>query len=43
VPLEKPIKAPKPKPPPKKVYAEGEVPPKHNPWACGRCSSRNED
>lgn len=43
VPLEKPIKAPKPKPPPKKVYAEGEVPPKHDPRACGRCSSRNED
>lgn len=42
VPLEKPIKAHKPKPPPK-VYAEGEVPPRHDPWACGRCSSRNED
>jgi hypothetical protein len=43
VPLEEPIKAPKPKSPPKNAYAEGEVPPKHNPWACGRCSSRNED
>lgn len=43
VPLEKPRKAPKPKPPPRKVYAEGEVPPKHNPWACGRCGTRNED
>jgi len=46
VPKEKLGKQPRPKPPPKappKVYAEGEVPPKHNPWACGRCSSRNED
>lgn len=43
VPLEKPLKAPRPKPPPEKARAQGEAPPRHDPWACGRCSSRNED